>query len=199
MTPTPPTLVVVHGPPAAGKSTLARALAPLLDLPLFDRDDFKDVMFDTLGWSDRDWSSKVGAASWELLGLCVDRLIRGGVSLIADSNFRPADPLVQQLRRLCDAVDAVPVEVYCTALPEVLWDRFEQRRQVGGRHAGHVGFERRDEFLSDLQERRHGRLDLGGVTIEVDTTQSWPNPGLIADQIQHLTDDGVRGSGSAAP
>jgi predicted kinase len=179
-----PTLVLVHGPPGAGKSTLASAVAAELDLPIFDRDEFKDLMFEVLGWSDRHWSSRVGTASWRLLGLCVDRLIEAGVSLIAESNFRPESAMAVELRLLRDSDRARVVEVHCTADPEVLWERFEKRRLVGDRHPGHVGFEDHDTFIADLKERPHGPLDLGGLTIEVDTTNGWPDARQVASQIR---------------
>lgn len=176
-------LVVVHGAPGSGKSTLAKLLGSELGSPVLDRDDFKDLIFDTLGWSDRNWSVKVGHASWELLRLCIDRLTRSGVSIIVESNFRPADRLTEQLRPLCEQVGVRPVEIYCRAPHEVLWERFSGRRQGGGRHAGHVGFEDRETFLADLQARPHGPLDLGGVLIEIDTTDSWPDANAIAGRI----------------
>lgn len=179
-------LVVVHGPPGSGKSTLARKLGTELHLPVFDRDDFMDALFETLGWSDRDWSTRVGMASWDLMRLCVEPLVRTGMSLIAESNFRPADSLVADLRSLCAEAEAVSVEIYCTAPPEVLWDRFDGRRQAGGRHAGHVGFEDREVFLADLQARPHGPLDLGGSLITLDTTNTWPEAADVAEQIRTL-------------
>jgi len=182
--PTPTVLVVVHGAPGSGKSTLARALGTELGLPVFDRDDFKDVMFDVLGWSDRDWSLRVGAASWEMLRLCIDRLLRQGVSLLAESNFRPADDLVKHLRGLCDKLGVVCIEVHCTARDETLWERFEGRRQAGARHAGHVGFEEREIFLADLRARPHGRLGLGDVVLELDTTDAWPDAAGVATRIR---------------
>lgn len=39
---------MVSGAPAAGKSTLARALAPRLGLPLISQDDIKETLFDAL-------------------------------------------------------------------------------------------------------------------------------------------------------
>jgi len=110
-------------------------------LPAFDRDDFKDAMFETLGWSDRGWSRRVGTASWELLYLCIERLVAAETSFMAESNFRPADSLVARLRDLCAANNVRPIEIYCTATPDALWERFVSRRRTGGRHAGHAGFE----------------------------------------------------------
>jgi hypothetical protein len=44
-----PGFVVVSGLPASGKSTLARALARRLTLPLLDKDDFLEAIFPTTG------------------------------------------------------------------------------------------------------------------------------------------------------
>lgn len=177
-------LIVVHGAPGSGKSTLARSLGLELGLPVFDRDDFKDAMFDDLGWSDRAWSLKIGEASWTLMGVCIERLLSSDVSMIAESNLRPADPLSSRLRFLCADIDALAVEVYCTARADVLWERFDGRRRAGGRPPGHVGFEDRDTFLDDLERRPHGPLGLGGVLIEVDTTDEWPQPASVVDRVQ---------------
>jgi hypothetical protein len=153
---------------------------------VFDRDEFKDAMFEALGWSDRDWSVRVGSASWELLGLCIDRLTRSGVSLIAESNFRPTDPFVGRLRQLCVDTNTTAIGVYCTASHDLLWERFQSRRRAGGRHPGHAGYEKREAFLRDLEARPHGPLDLGGPLIQVNTSDSWPNVRAISDQIAAL-------------
>ena len=65
-------LIIVSGPPASGKTTLSRRLAADLRLPLVQRDSFKEIMFDTLGWQDRAWSQRLGGASYELLYYALD-------------------------------------------------------------------------------------------------------------------------------
>ena len=101
MPPTP--LLIVGGPPASGKTTLARRLAADLRLPLLSRDDCKERLFDTLGtgWptataapnhdaTDRAWSRRLGGASYELLWGALETQLAAGVATIVESNFRGA-------------------------------------------------------------------------------------------------------------
>jgi glucokinase len=70
-------VVLVNGLPAAGKSTLARALSRELALPLFSKDVIKEAHADVLGVQPPDgrpqraWNSQFGAAAnatmWALL------------------------------------------------------------------------------------------------------------------------------------
>ena len=64
---TPSSLIIVTGPVASGKTTLSQRLALDSRLPLLNRDHFKEIIFDGLGWSDRAWSQRVGATSYGLL------------------------------------------------------------------------------------------------------------------------------------
>src|SRR6516165_5015168 len=59
----PSTFVVVSGPPASGKTTLARAIAPALGLPLIARDAIKEALMTVLPVPDIEASRTIGAAS----------------------------------------------------------------------------------------------------------------------------------------
>ncbi len=169
-----PLLVVVYGPPGSGKSTLANALASRLGLAHFDKDEFKDLLFERLGTADRHWSARVGSASWELLVLCTDRLLHSGVSLVIESNVRPNAPIVGQLRHLAAVVPATVIGIYLSAADDVLWERFDRRRHQGIHHPGHARYERRGEFVASLSEAAHGPIDFGGPSMQLDTSVSWP-------------------------
>lgn len=164
-----PLLVIVSGLPGSGKSTLARRIAPELGLPLLDRDELKDAMFDVLGWSDRAWSRRVGATSWELVYLFAHTLLSARCSLVLDSNFdRRRHP--ERLRRLKEDAPHRLVEVCCSTAPGVNWERFHARWRSGGRHPGHVPGQ--TDPASEPRELGSNIVPVGvaDVLIEVDTT-----------------------------
>src|SRR5690348_7636474 len=55
--------VVVSGLPGCGKSSLARRLAPLLELPVIDKDDLLEYLFDAEGVGDEEWRRKLSRES----------------------------------------------------------------------------------------------------------------------------------------
>ncbi len=190
-----PVLVVVSGAPGAGKSTLAAQLAPRLGLPLLDRDDIKDAMFDAMGWSDREWSQRVGRASWELLFLFAERLLACGVSVMVDSNFeRGSHP---QLDAIAIRTPFTLVEVHCRATAEVSARRFRARWTSGDRHPGHVSDWSESDYLERIANRRFVPLAQTDVLIEVDTNDGASvDPDEIAKVIErelggrHGSEDG---------
>ncbi len=169
----PPLLLIVSGPPGAGKTTLARQLAPALGLPLFTKDDIKESLFESLGWSDREWSKKLGAATWDLLFVLIERTLEGRGSAIFESNF-DRELHRETFRDLQPKAPHTLVEVHCTADIEVLAARFNKREESGERHAGHAGsfFADPKVFADELARRSHVPLGIASLTVEVDTTHS---------------------------
>ena len=73
-----PLVVVVTGPPAAGKTTVARELAARLRLPLVAKDTIKEALFDGLGTGDLAWSQRLGEATYlAMLGIAEESVTAG--------------------------------------------------------------------------------------------------------------------------
>lgn len=164
-----PLLVVVSGPPAAGKTFIGQALARQLGLPFFNKDGFKEVLFDSLGWSDRAWSRRLGKTGIELLFHAAERVLAAGGSLVLEANFS-ADLSCVTFRSLQERFAARAVQVQCVGDGDVFVERFRKRDASGERHPGHVD---RDSIADVEAQIRRGRLDplcLEGPLIELETT-----------------------------
>ena len=163
-----PTVVIITGPPASGKTTLARELARRLHLPLLTKDLFKETLFDQLGWSDREWSRRLGMASMALLFRSAGALLEANQSMLLESNFYAAMD-TGPLQELADVYGCRYIQVVCTASAATLEQRYRQRSETGERHPGHTQSESLDETVSRLLAGRWDALDLTGSVIRVDT------------------------------
>jgi predicted kinase len=162
-----PQLIVVAGPPASGKTTIARQLARALCLPPLCKDALKESLYDHLGSGDRAWSRQLGYAVICTLYALARDILDAGTSLILESTF--TDPRApNELGELIAATGARLTVVYCCADPAVLSARFNAR-SASDRHPGHL-----DPVTTTPEDfAQRGWLDCPpypGRVIHVDTT-----------------------------
>lgn len=150
-------LVLVTGPPASGKSTLAERLAPALDLPLLSKDSFKEELHGAPlpeGVTQREWSRRLSDAAWDALFL---RAATMSAALI-EGNI-PAERRAAVLSLHSD-----PIEIFCRVPLEVAIRRLSER---GARHPVHDDRALIDEMQGGTVR---GDVPLGvGRVIEIGT------------------------------
>jgi predicted kinase len=156
-----PLLVVVTGPPASGKTTLAEALGRELGLPLVAKDAIKEALFDVFGTGDRAWSHALGRATFELVFARVAAELRAGRPVIAEANFE-----ARSFERFAELPAARVVQIHLTAPPRVLLERFAARE----RHPGHLDETTVHEVRAAIESGRHRPLPLGGELLELDAS-----------------------------
>jgi predicted kinase len=170
-------VIVVSGLPCSGKSKVAQQLGDALRWPLLCKDDYKELLFDTLGHSDRAWSKRVSAAAYALQFSQAAQLAASRVSFILEGNFRWDE---HQARFDSLFADAKILQIHCRSDAEVLAQRFRQRAQSGTRHPGHVDSESLDEIERELRSAIQQPLPLPGEVIDCDTSGDWQNAIEIA-------------------
>ena len=160
-------LVVVTGPPASGKTSLARALARELGLPWISKDAVKETLYDALGSGD-ELEPKLEDAARRLLLTVAEQQLASGLSSIVESNFdRDAD--LAPLERLWLERETRVVQIHCGGEEEELLERFAERAASAERHPGHGDTPADvDEVRADLERGRWDPLDLPGELIRID-------------------------------
>jgi predicted kinase len=157
-------LVVVTGPPASGKTTIAERLAVEFSLPLVAKDGMKEVLYETLGAADVEASKRLGVTAFMLVWHVLDQELRAGRSVIAEGNFNAAR--AANLERLRERYTFDVIQIVCRAPREELRARYGSR----SRHPGHFDQVRVQDdalFETDLYI-----LPLDIPTTHVDTMQA---------------------------
>jgi predicted kinase len=130
------TYVVVTGPPASGKSTLSRALAAELDLPLLAKDDLKQDLLDRHPAATVEESRRAGRAAVRAMLTAAREAGRG----VLDSVWVDRGQALRELATLGDVV-----EVFCRCEVDTMRGRYLRRAPAKG--PGHFDEQRPETEL----------------------------------------------------
>ena len=166
--------VLVSGLPGSGKTTLARRLAPALNLPLIDKDDILDRLFESKGIGDAVWRRTLSRESDVILQH--EATISDGAVL---ASFWRLPGMPSDSGTPTDWLQALSinlVNVHCACDAEIAASRFLQRR----RHSGHLdGESSYDEVLASFR-RLTGLASLDiARRIDVDMSQEPKLDGVV--------------------
>jgi uncharacterized protein len=155
-----PVLFVTCGLPASGKSTLARALAAVFDLPVERSDDVRKALFNipreksrVSAYQKGIYSPAATARTYARLLQQAHRHLRHGGSVILDATYGRRDNR-KDLLELARQTRSGLVVIHCTVPQRVLKERLSRRRpdgQVSDARLTHLeAFKRAFEPLDDL-------------------------------------------------
>jgi predicted kinase len=182
MTRPSPTLIVIHGPPASGKTLLSQWLAGQLDLPLVSKDAIKETLFEHFDHGSPEQSQRIDAASFDLLWMWLEAIMAAGErSCIVETAFDHASAEPALVRLVATHRYRV-VQMFCHASEPILRQRYIDRAQSPERHPGHRDL----ELVEDQpipEESSFRPLNLPGILMDLDTT----DPDTIdAREVLHL-------------
>lgn len=182
------TLILISGAPGTGKTSLARRLSKSLPVVVLEKDAIKETLFDTLGEGSREWSSKLGGATFALLRMLVQTHLDAGQSVVVESTFQPEHD-VPWLDRMREQYDIDVLELHCHTDPETALHRYAQRIDSNERHQGHQAGMSPDAHIAELRERyeSYGPLTTGAELVTIDTTDfSNVDYAAIMEQVRAL-------------
>lgn len=167
-------MVLVSGPPGAGKTTLARPLAERLGFALLTKDDIKETLYTAMGGErgDLEFSHRVGGAAMEALWTLAPHC----PEVVLEANFRTQSEYERGKVAALIAGGAEIVEVYCRLSREEASRRFAERARQERRHPAHPLAEMPPERMAEYEEP----FALGPV-IEVDTAGVVGVEGLVEE------------------
>ncbi len=181
-----PLLIIVSGPSCSGKSTLAKKISEKFQLPLITKDNIKELIFDNLGWSDREWSKKVGGTSNKLLTYFLDSMLISKQPMMIESNFKKELDTKSILEKL-SKFGYSPLQIMCQCDGQVLFERFKKRSESSERHPGHNDSKNYEEFKEMLFKGKLEPLEIGGEIIIFNTTDfSNLDYDSVFDKIQQI-------------
>ncbi len=174
--------ILVAGMPASGKTTFAEYVSRELGLPMISKDKIKEILYDTVGFANRDEKAAIGKAGTNMLYYYAASLMATGRPFILENNFenQNKEPLLALLNRY----GYHSLTVRFGGDIDVIYQRYLLREQQQSRHKGHKGmaaYPQKDnglllvpltleEFVEGISRRGISGFSLGQQEIFVDTS-----------------------------
>lgn len=163
---------------ATGKSTFADILSQRYDTNVFYKDSIKEVLGDSIGFSNREENLKLSKATMELMFFIFSEFVKLNKNLILESNFHKVD-----LDRLHKTASENGYEVMTLILRgdvEILHKRYLNRIYNENRHPVHLSttFDIFDDFKGYIEYAR--KEEVSGNVIQIN-----------ADDFTYQTDEGI--------
>lgn len=175
--------ILVAGIPAAGKSTMAKAISERLKLPVISKDALKELLFDNIGFQSREEKVNLGIAGMEIMYYVAGQLMQAGQPFILENNFEYSSK--QGLWNLLEKYHYSVLTVTLTGDYKAIYQRFQERESSPGRHRGHVVNDcypekkgntpkkasiSYEDYVHGIEQRGFDVFSVGGKRIKVDTT-----------------------------
>ncbi|HEU5052176.1 MAG TPA: AAA family ATPase [Hanamia sp.] len=165
-----PLLILITGPPASGKSTLAKLLAQQVHLPLLSRDELKEGYLQTLKLSHTEASENTGNHIYDSFFKIAGLFVSKNISLIIEAAFQDKlwRPKLEPLSEKADIKIIV-----CNTKTELIHERFSKRAASDAARNKFHGDETMNQKQLDLLTINYRAPKMNVPTLFVDTTENY--------------------------
>lgn len=129
-------LLLIMGDLATGKSTFANRLSQRYDTVLFVKDSIKEILGDTIGFSNREENLKLSQATGKLMSFLFSQFAKLDKDLILESNFRLVE--LEQLHQIAAEYGYQVLTLVLQGDAEILHKRYLNRMHNENRHPVHL-------------------------------------------------------------
>lgn len=161
-------LLIIVGDLAAGKSTFANILSKRYDTNVFLKDSMKEVLGDTIGFSNREENKKLSNATVELMLFIFSEFAKMNKNLILEANFHTIE--LEKLHKLAYENDYEVLTLVIRGDIEILHKRYLNRMQNENRHPVHLSttFDVFDDFMDYTESLRNEEIPGNIIHINAD-------------------------------
>ncbi len=121
------TLIIINGLSATGKTTLAKKIGEELRLPVFHKDDFKEMIADNVEIQD-PLDSGLGKSSRSILFYIAQECLKNNISLVIEGDLVDTKEAKQFISYLQTSKKRV-IEVVCVAELSIRLERYKSRER----------------------------------------------------------------------
>jgi len=129
-------LLLIRGDIAAGKSVFADILSRRYHTNYFSKDSIKEILGDTVGFSNREENLKLSKAAIEMMFFLFSEFAKFGKNLILESNFH-----TNELERICQIAYEKEYNILTLDISgdiDILYQRYLNRMYHENRHPVHL-------------------------------------------------------------
>lgn len=169
-------LLLIMGDLATGKSTFANVLSGRYGISMFGKDSIKEVLGDTIGFSNREENLKLSKATMELMMFLFAEFAKLNKPMILESNFHTGE--LERLHKIAEEYDYDVLTLVLRGDVDILHQRYLNRMNNENRHPVHLSttLDVYEEFKGYLEYSR--KEEIPGNRLEVN-----------ADDFSYQTDD----------
>ncbi len=174
--------IIIAGMPASGKTTFAHRAKEHFHLPIIEKDELKEVLFDTLGFSCYSEKRRLDIAANALLFTVIQKMTETKKPFIVVNNFSENGSATLD-KLLCES-SYEAITVFFGGDADVFYKRYVLRDNAHARHLGHIVQDHyplsegdcrdyemtREEFAEKFEKRGMADFRISGKRIEVDAS-----------------------------